>query len=284
MKNVEENISTITQPTLQKDIAGYWRLYYPEIVEEYHEEFYQALEIMDYEPKKAEKIFRKIINACGNGHIDAILHLGFLFNDTGRGIEGSALIYKAHMIALESFRVDFNAKKDKINWSILENRPLLRTFHAIGLEYINERNYEDAVKKFEFILDVNPGDNQGVRFLIPECLMLLEKYEQFLQLDNKSEDRDSIEYSFARVLSHFKLQQFDKAKVEFNDAKKKHPFVAEELAKDKHAFPKDEFEHMPVQPFGIPTRSRQEAFTYWARTKRVWEARPEFKEFIHSNM
>jgi hypothetical protein len=96
---------------MQKDLAGYWKLCYPEIVNESFEDFYQALDIMDFKPKRAEKIFRKIIAVCGNGHIDAILHLGFLYNDIGKNIEGNALVNKAHAIALDSIPTEFNEEK-----------------------------------------------------------------------------------------------------------------------------------------------------------------------------
>ncbi len=259
-------------------MTGDWMMIYPEIVDTFHEDYYHAVDIMDYEPKKADKIFRKIIKACGNGHIDAILHLGLLQNDLGKKTEGNALVNKAHTIALEAIPTDFNADTAKIPWPYLENRPFLRTFHAIGLEYINEKQFEKALEKFKFILKVNPGDNQGVRFLLPECLIRLYRYDDFLKLDEKSEDSESIEYSYSRVLSYYKLGHFDNAKLEFKSARKLHPHVADELIKDNHAFPTDETR----SPYGVPTGSKQEAFDYWLRTRDVWDKEKGFKEFIKS--
>jgi hypothetical protein len=148
---------------------------------------------------------------------------------------------------------------------------------------MKEGQFEKAINKFNFILKVNPGDNQGVRFLIPECLMSLKKYHEFLELDSASEDTDSIEYCYARVFSRYKLQELDKTKTELNYSRQKHPYVAEEIAKDSHSFPSEEFAHLAVPLYGIPTGSRQEAFTYWARTKNVWEAEKGFKEFVRNN-
>jgi tetratricopeptide (TPR) repeat protein len=272
-----------TQPILEKDIVGERRMFYPDIIKQFSDDYWQAVELMDHEPRKAEKILKKVISACGNGHIDAILHLGFLYNGIGKRIDGNGLINKAHNIALQALPKDFNPDKERIAWGQLDNRPLLRTFHSIGLEYIYEKQFEKAIEKFHFILKVNPGDNQGVRFLLPECFIQLQKHDDFLTLDKSSEDSDSIEYAYARVLVYYKLEQFDKATSELKNARKKHPYVADELSKDKHSFPHEEFAQMPVQPMGIPTGSKQEAFEYWSRTKDIWEKEKGFKEFIKSN-
>lgn len=160
------------QPYLQKDLGGHWRTIYPNVIEDFFDDYWNAVEIMENQPRKAEEVFKKIISNCGNGHIDAILHLGFLYNETGRRIEGNALIHKAHNIALQALPKDFNPNYEEIHWGHVDNRPLLRTFHAAGLEYMNEQQYEKAIEKFNFLLNINPGDNQGVGYLLQKCLLL----------------------------------------------------------------------------------------------------------------
>jgi len=163
------------QPYITKDIGGHWRTVYSENAEAFSDSFYEGLELMETDPKKAEKIFKQIITVCGNGHIDAILHLGFLYNETNKKIEGNALIHKAHNIALQAIPKDFDSTKERIEWGHIDNRPFLRTFHAIGLEYMEEEQYDKAIEKFNFILNVNPNDNQGVRFLVEDCNQKLKK-------------------------------------------------------------------------------------------------------------
>lgn len=265
------------QPVLEKDLVGNWRTIHPEIMEGFREDFWEAVEIIDSNPKKAEKVLKKVIYACGNAHIDAILHLGFLMNDTGRPLEGNALIHKAHKIALEALPGDFNPKEERIYWGDHDNRPLLRTFHAVGLEYMNENQHERAIEKFSFILNVNPGDNQGVRFLIPECLLFLGKYENLLLLSDRLNEFNSLEYLYAKVFAHFKLNNIEQARIALQNAKSQYPFVAEEIIKTKHIFPFDEFD-IPLH--GIPRHSRQEAFEYWNRTKELWEKEKDLKQLI----
>lgn len=60
--------------------------------------------------------------------------------------------------------------KEKINdvfpWPLIDNRPFLRCLHGLGLVYYRQRRAIDALPIFQKMLWLNPGDNQGVRFLI----------------------------------------------------------------------------------------------------------------------
>ena len=136
------------QANIQKDLGGHWRTAYPQIVKDTYDQFWNANNIIESQPIKAEKELKKIISVCGNGHIDAILQLGQLYNDTKRPIEGNALVHKAHNLSLEAFPADFNFDCDELSWGHIDNRPVLRTFASIGLEYMKEGQYQKAIDKF----------------------------------------------------------------------------------------------------------------------------------------
>lgn len=268
------------QTHIQKDLGGHWRTVYPQIVEDIYDQFWDVNEIIESQPKKAEKELKKIISVCGNGHIDAILQLGQLYNDTARPIEGNALIHKAHSISLEAFPANFNFDKEELLWGHIDNRPVLRTFASVGLEYMKEGQYQKAIDKFEQLMKLNPGDNQGVRYLLPECFLFLKKYNEFLKHNKTLEEDTSLEFLYAKVFAYYKIDDLDNAKKILKEAKEQHPFVAEELVKIKHEFPHDEFDR-PLH--GIPTGSRQEAFEYWYRTKELWKTEKELKKFVTDN-
>ncbi|MEI6949933.1 hypothetical protein V9K67_22290 [Paraflavisolibacter sp. H34] len=266
---------------MNKDAGGNWRMVYPDIVEQYSEEFWNAVETMDYQPKQAEKTLKRIISLTGSAHMDAILHLGFLLNDTKRKIEGNALICKANGIALEAIPESFNSRRDKIHWGFYENRPLLRTFHAVGVEYMQEGRYEKAIATFDFMLRVNPSDNPGVRYLLPQCYLNLSKYLEFLALDKKLRETASPEFVFACVLAHYRLGEMDRAKYRWQKAKEKFPYVAQEVASTTHVLPKDEFERSFR---GLATvGSRLQAYYYWEDTRELWENDKALKRFLQEN-
>jgi len=53
-------------------------------------------------------------------------------------------------------------------WGLIDNRPLLRCMHGFGLCQWRLGREEDAATLFERMLWLNPGDNQGIRFLLPQ--------------------------------------------------------------------------------------------------------------------
>ena len=271
---------TQLQPYLEKDLGGHWRTILPQIAEDTYEQFWEVNEYIQSQPKKAEKELIRIITICGNGNIDAILRLADLYTDTEKQIEGNALVHKAHLISLEAFPTDFDFDKEELLWGHHDNRPILRTFASVGIEYMKEGQFEKAIEKFEQLIKLNPGDNQGVRFLLPECLLFLKRYNDFLNYPKTEEETNSLEYLYAKVFAYFKLSDFVNAKATLLIAKKEHPFIAEELLKTKHIFPANEFDR-PL--YGIPYGSRQAAFEYWERTKELWEGENEFKKFLADN-
>ncbi len=243
-----------------------WQLRHPSCVDQQAEEYWQAMEAIHHIPNVAERKLRGIIKVCKDDHIDAILHLGFLYNDMGLPLEGNALIYKAHLIALEAIPKEFDQHHHNIAWGILENRPLLRTFHGIGLELMKDQNYRAAAKKFDFVLEVNPYDNQGLRYLLLECLFHLKKPEAILALLEKYPDEYSIEFLYGKALVNFQLGSTEKATTELTAACQEFPFGGKEMLKKRHPRPKSEAPY----GYGAARGSKYEAYDFWQRNKQFW--------------
>jgi len=261
----------MNQPVLQKDLGEHWRTIYPEIIEACEEQFWEAVDLMDQVPAKAERMFKKIIRACGNAHIDALLHLGLLFNDRNKNIEGNALIVKAYQIARQTIPDDFIVGYDQILWSHMDNRPLLRVFQAYAEELYKSKDYEGAESAMEFLLRINPVDNQGIRYLLLKCLQYQEQPLKILDLENEFEGDYSVEFMYGKVLALLQLDKTSEAATQLVIAKSAFPHVAAELTKTTHHFPFDEFERSYVLEGVYPLGSRQEAFHYWSKTRLFWE-------------
>ena len=54
----------------------------------------------------------------------------------------------------------------RIEWGHLDNRPYLRAMHIALLSYMRLRRHKDAVTIIDLMLERNPNDNQGVRYLL----------------------------------------------------------------------------------------------------------------------
>ncbi len=53
-------------------------------------------------------------------------------------------------------------------WGLIDNRPFLRCMHGYGVCLWRLERWQEAESVFERMLWMNPGDNQGVRFLLPD--------------------------------------------------------------------------------------------------------------------
>ena len=52
-------------------------------------------------------------------------------------------------------------------WGLIDNRPFLRCMHGYGLCIWRLGRLDEAERVFDRMLWLNPTDNQGVRFLLP---------------------------------------------------------------------------------------------------------------------
>ncbi len=81
--------------------------------------------------------------------------------------------------------------KDVPYWLEIDTRPYMRARHGLGLTLMQLHRYDEALKEFEILMDLNPNDNQGVRFLLADVhhflgnRKLAEKYyEEYGELDS----------------------------------------------------------------------------------------------------
>jgi len=53
-------------------------------------------------------------------------------------------------------------------WGLIDNRPCLRCMQGYGLCLWRLKRWEEAEQVFERLLWMNPSDNQGICFLLPD--------------------------------------------------------------------------------------------------------------------
>lgn len=66
-------------------------------------------------------------------------------------------------------------------WTERETRPLLRSLHGRAMTLWHQGRHADAAGQFEHLLDLNPRDNQGVRFFIPLLHLLADNQEEAVE-------------------------------------------------------------------------------------------------------
>jgi hypothetical protein len=101
--------------------------------------------------------------------VDAYVHLGnFCFGEgVNRYTTRIALKHYSVAVAMGNFFLGANFK-GKLPWGWINNRPYLRALHGQCICFWALEEFKDATKVARYILKLNPMDNQGIRFLIPE--------------------------------------------------------------------------------------------------------------------
>lgn len=127
-----------------------------------YEYYYDAMEFLrDGDISKAKKLLKKA------------LQLDIEFID---GYNGLMAVYedeKNKKKAKEVGDIAFNLTKEKflkwpkeMHWADLDNRPYLRAICNKAIYFHEDGKMDEAEKLYKLLLELNPNDNQGVRYLL----------------------------------------------------------------------------------------------------------------------
>lgn len=67
-------------------------------------------------------------------------------------------------------------------WGFLETRPYMRARHTLALALSAQGRHAEAAEHYRDMLRLNPGDNQGIRYLLIDLLLLLGLLEEAEEL------------------------------------------------------------------------------------------------------
>jgi len=221
----------------------------------------------------AEKQYRQLISDYPE-FIDVHHHLALLLEETGREEEAFEIWQKIVAFGLSCFPADFSVEQDVLLWGMIENRPFLRAYQALGLALLDRGRVEEALAIFSNILKMNPNDNQGVRALAIGCHLQLGHPAEVLKICDCF-DNDLMEHVlFGRVLALYQLGQMADAELALRFAIRCLPLVAKELTKSRHRRPKD------LNPGYVTHGGTDQAYYYWTEHGRYWKKTPGAIEFV----
>lgn len=258
-------------PTIINICQDEWGFVYPPDInnENTYDLFEQGVQFLDYNDAEAEIIFKKLISKHPY-YIDAYSHLSLAFENQKKHLESLLTAEKAYNIGKSCFPKEFNRKKHQLSWMHLENRPFLRACQTLGLEYHNNKQYEDAIELYKEILAYNKGDNQGIRYLLLEVLFLVKDFDQAGKLLEKYNDDWGVEFVCGKLVIAILQDKLEGIDLLLNDALECNKFVLEEIVKTKHiAPPVFSINGEKILDAGAPYGSIQEAYEYWKSNKAV---------------
>jgi len=156
-------------------------------------------EAYDSDPIKSLKLVKEAIK-LNPENIRAITYLA----DNENNLESSFKLYKqAVEIGAKQLGVEFFKENKGHFWGMHETRPYMtaKLCYADCL-YALDRT-EDAIMEYNEIIELNPNDNQGVRYILASVLLKCKKYNSYFELYKKFDDEKSTFWYFNYALFLF---------------------------------------------------------------------------------
>jgi tetratricopeptide (TPR) repeat protein len=230
--------------------------------------YYEAMETGDI-----DLIFQAL--EIDPGNVDCQLQLLFSFKpDDPEGLGFAREIVKTAEKRLG--KKMFNECKGHF-WGFLETRPYMRARQELANRLIATGNISDAIAEYEGMLDLNPGDNQGIRYGLLGLYLQENRIKDAARLIK--EHKDEIKYSamiaWGAVLERFLAGNPDEAADALKIAREQNGFV-EAYLKGHRKLPKN-------QPGYYSPGSREEAQLCAELQKSAWDAHPEAIKWLEQS-
>jgi tetratricopeptide (TPR) repeat protein len=152
-------------------------------------------------------------------------------------------------------------------WGVLETRPYMRARLGLAQRLWVEGRREEAVAHYQAMLRLNPGDNQGVRYLLADGLLNLGRDDELQELLGRYEEDSSADWVFSRALLAYRREgDTPHARGLLEQAGAANPHVAGYLS---GSLPMPESAPEYVSP-----GEESEAVSYASMARGAWRATP----------
>lgn len=131
---------------------------------------------------------------------------GVLAEDAADSLEEEIEFYREGVKAGERSLGEtfFTREKGKF-WGLIETRPYMRARAGLAHCLWDAGEVDEAIGHYRALLELNPSDNQGTRFLLLSSLVLLGRHQDAYRLmDSNPEDEHSAMWAYSRALLGFR--------------------------------------------------------------------------------
>lgn len=223
---------------------------------------------------KGKKLIKEALELDSN-NADAYNYLASIQKDVNKAIQYYERAIKA---GEKSLGKKFLKEEKGHFWGFVETRPYMRAKAGLADCFYATREIEKSIEIYEEMLELNPNDNQGVRYMLSTLLLGqsdLTKFEKFIK---QNEDEDCAVWNYNNALYSFKKWgQTTKSNKILSQAYKSNNFVIDFLLGLKE-LPEN-------QPQYIGRGDENEAISYvydawilWRDTKGAFEWIHNFKQ------
>lgn len=209
-------------------------------------------------------------------HIDAIHHLGLLFDDTGREFEADLCAKEAAQIGIDALPKTFSWHTARISWGDLSNRPFMRAYHALGLFYLKRHEHGKAQEALKRLVSVHPNDNLGARYELLCSYASIHDWKSVLALSAEYSRDYSPDFLYTKAFALFERGSEEEANRTLEKAASTFPLVAKEILKKRHTPPKSN----SLIPGAVTIGGEEQAYNYWKDNKDMWKKSSLAIEFL----
>ena len=110
-------------------------------------------------------------------------------------------------------------------WGIIETRPYMRARQGLAMALWHADARSEAIEHCTDMLRLNPGDNQGIRYLLAHFLLQQEDGSALGDLLASYEDDASANWVYTRALCLFRQGDSEHARASLREALTTNPFV-----------------------------------------------------------
>lgn len=160
-------------------------------------------------------------------------------------------------------------------WLALETRPYMRARLGLALALWREGRREEAVEHLQTLLRLNPGDNQGARWVLVNYLAELGRDRDMETLLDAYSDEIVAAWAYSRALLQFRREgDTPAARQQFERAAERNRFVLPYLA--------GSVQIPPYLPDSFSLGSEEEGVLYAADALPAWRATPGAIAWVRS--
>ena len=149
-------------------------------------------------------------------------------------------------------------------WQVPQTRPYMQARSSLGQVLWELEQYDEAIAVLQETLQLNPGDHQGIRYILLKALLDTSRYEDAASMVDIYDQEQTVLMLYGKLLTAYMLQGDSlMARSAFLAARKYNPFVLDYLL------------HLRMMPQKLPKQSEtgqeSEAIRYCAAFGDTWD-------------
>jgi tetratricopeptide (TPR) repeat protein len=199
-----------------------------------------------------------------------------LAQETARNLDGTIDYYRQGVAAGEKALGKARFRDDVGHfWGLIETRPYMRARQGLAQALWDKGLRDDAVAHYRDMLRLNPNDNQGIRYLLLDCLLILGRDNEAARLVKRYKEDGSAAWSWSRALLAFRRSgECPESHSALSHAMDDNKHVAALLLGDKK---------MPRQlPAYIGLGDQNEAIAYVHGAAEAWAGTPNALAWVRA--